>query len=217
MPSRRFVPKTRPSGYRDSKLIIIAAEGEKTEETYFNGLAASYSMPSRVHVEVLNRPYGGTDPEKVLRALDDFRREYSLRANRDELWMVIDLDRWEEKMLSEVATLCDQKKYGYAVSNPCFELWLLLHLKPLEEYDTETLQKFKEKRKVKEKRHPLKVELSKLLGSYNESNLDTSNFLGNVEKAIEHAKGLDTQPEHRWTNDLGTRVYRIAEKIINRK
>lgn len=216
MPEKRFVPKTRRSGYRDAKLIIIAAEGEKTEKRYFDDLKANCSI-SKVHVEVLDRLNSGTDPENVMKALDDFRKQYSLRANYDELWMVIDLDRWEEKMLSKISAACDQKRYGYAVSNPCFELWLLLHLKSLDDYDQETRNKFKAKRKVREKRHPLKVELSKLLGSYNESNLDTSKFLGNVQTAIDRAKALDIHPEHRWPNDLGTRVYRIVEKILNSK
>ncbi|MGC1378741.1 MAG: RloB family protein [Anaerolineales bacterium] len=214
MPSKRFIPKNRRSGYRDAKLIIIASEGTNTEKRYFEDLAESYSAPN-IHVEVVDRP--NPDPETVIKALDDFRKQYSLRKGYDELWMVVDIDQWKEKMLSEVVAACEQKGYGCAISNPCFELWLLLHLKSLEEYDPESLRKFKEPRKVKEKRHPLKLELSKLLGGYNEGNPDTAKFLGNVAIAIERAKALDTQPEHRWTNDLGTRVYLIAGKIINRR
>jgi len=216
MPSKRFTPKTRPSGYRDAKFIIIAAEGTNTEEQYFTDLAKSYPAQN-IRVKVI--PRSDPDPKAVIKALDDYRKEFSLslRKDYDELWMVIDIDQWKEKMLSEVVASCEQKRYGCAISNPCFELWLLLHLKSLEEYDPESLRKFKEQRKVKEKKHPLKLELSKLLDGYNESNLDTSKFLGNVEIAIERAKALDTQPEHRWTNDLGTRVYLIAEKIINTK
>jgi len=110
MPSKRFVPRTRRSGYRNPKLIIIASEGTYTEKKYFEDLAVSYAIPN-LHVEVLDRLDSGSDPESVLKALDKFRSQYSLRLNYDELWLVIDVDRWPIKKLSEVSSLCDQKNY----------------------------------------------------------------------------------------------------------
>ncbi|MBT7191100.1 MAG: RloB domain-containing protein [Anaerolineae bacterium] len=216
MAKKRFVSRTRRSGFRDFRLLIIAAEGEKTEKKYFDDLLDKYPR-SRIHVEVLERPDDGSDPVKVINALNDFKNEYNLRQD-DELWVVVDVDRWGEK-LSEVAALCRQKGYGYAVSNPCFEIWLLLHIKDLAEYDEETLQEFRENRKPSRKsdRTRLDVELLNLNGSYNKSNLDTSPFLPFVENAIERARSLDVMPRQRWPNDLGTRIYLIAEKIINSK
>jgi hypothetical protein len=218
MPSKRFVPRTRRSGNRDARLIIIAAEGTNTEKQYFEDLAVSFFVPN-IHVEVLNRLNAGSDPEAVLKALDEFRNQYSLRSGYDELWMIIDVDRWGEKKLSDVGALCSQKNYEFAVSNPCFELWLLLHLKSLDEYPDETLQEFRENKRPKSRhsRTRLELELVALLGSYQKGNLDTTKLLSNVKSAIERAKALDTNPEHRWTNDLGTRVYLIAEKIIKRQ
>lgn len=218
MPLKRFIPPTRRSGNRDAKLIIIAAEGTNTEKKYFDDLVDAYVAPN-IHVEVLERIDAGSDPKTVLKALDDFRERYSLRLGYDELWLVIDVDRWHKKHLSDVGSLCSQKNYGYAVSNPCFELWILLHLKSLDEYQVKILQEFRENKRPNSK-HPrtrLELELVNLLGSYNKGNPDTSKFLKNVEVAIERAKALDKHPEHRWTNDLGTRVYLIAEKIVNRK
>ena len=217
MPLKRFTSPTRRSGNRDAKLIIIAAEGTNTEKKYFDDLVDSYSAPN-IHMEVLNRIDAGSDPETVLKALDKFRKQYSLRLGYDELWLVIDVDRWRKRQLSNVGSLCAQKRYGYAVSNPCFEIWFLLHLKSLDEYSNETLQEFRENKRPNS-RHPrtrLELELVDLLGSYNKGNPDTTNFLGNAQVAIERARALDINPEHRWPNDLGTRVYLIAEKIVNR-
>ncbi|HLF87980.1 MAG TPA: RloB family protein [Anaerolineales bacterium] len=218
MPSKRFVPRTRRSGYRNPKLIIIASEGTHTEKKYFEDLAVSYAIPN-LHVEVLDRLDSGSDPESVLKALDKFRSQYSLRLNYDELWLVIDVDRWPIKKLSEVSSLCAQKNYGYAVSNPCFELWLLLHLKALDEYPEEILQEFRENRRpnAKHARTRMELELVTVLGSYSKSNPDTGQLLGNVPIAIERARALDINPEYRWPNDLGTRVYLIAEKIIAKR
>jgi hypothetical protein len=217
MPLKRFISPTRQSGNRDAKLIIIAAEGTNTEKKYFDDLVDAYAVLN-IHVEVLNRIDAGSDPESVIKALDNFRKQYSLRLGYDELWLVIDVDRWRERQLSDVGSLCAQKRYGYAVSNPCFEIWVLLHLKSLDEYSDETLQEFRENKRPNS-RHPrtrLELELVGLLGSYNKGNPDTTNFLGNVQVAIKRARALDINPEHRWTNDLGTRVYLIAEKIVNR-
>ena len=63
-----------------------------------------------------------------MKQLNDYKEQYALEAD-DELWLVIDKDRWTEAMLSRVATECAQDEYMHmALSNPCIELWLLLHL-----------------------------------------------------------------------------------------
>jgi len=116
MPTKRSF--TRRSGFRDSRLIIIAAEGEKTESKYFNALREITSN-SRVHIEVLPRT-GSSDPLQVLEELNKFNTTYQLRKSDDALWLVIDVDRWGGKKLSEVSQLCLQKGYFLAISNPAF-------------------------------------------------------------------------------------------------
>jgi hypothetical protein len=215
MPNMRFTPKTRRSGYRDAKLIIIASEGTNTEKRYFEDLAEAYFAPN-IHVEVIDRLMRGSDPKSVISSLDDFHNQYSLRSDYDELWLVVDVDRWGTRKLSEVGKLCNQKKYYFAVSNPCFEIWLLLHLKSLGDYSVEVLEEFKNNKRpnIKHPRTRLELELVSLLGSYNIGNPDTKRFIKDVKTAISRAKALDVNPEHRWTNGLGSRVYLIAEKIV---
>ena len=171
-----------------------------------------YYHNSKVHVEVLSRETTASSPEYVIRVLDRFKQEF--RLNRyDELWMVIDVDSWGDEKLSLIAAQCTQKKYYLAVSNPSFELWLLLHLKSPEEYSETELNEFAENRK-ESRRTRLEKEIVNLLGSFNKINPDTSQFLPYVEMAIARARSLDTNPEHRWPNKLGTRVYLLAERII---
>ena len=79
MPSIRFTPAKRRSGNRDAKLIVIATEGTKTEKKYFDSLVEAYFIPN-IHVEVLDRINGGSDPKTVLKTLDNFRKKYSLRS-----------------------------------------------------------------------------------------------------------------------------------------
>jgi hypothetical protein len=197
-------------------LIIIATEGTDTERVYFSAMASpEYFLNSRIHVEVLKRRGTASSPDHVIKALDEFRKKYKLRRD-DELWLVIDVDRWGDKKMAGIARECVQKRYLLAISNPCFELWLLLHLKSLDEYTPDTLDEFRKNAKVGHRRR-LEAELVNVLGSYSKSNLNADHFLPHVEIAIERARLLDANPNHRWPHDLGTRVYLLAESVMDRK
>jgi len=210
MPERRNFK--RKSSLRDSRLIIIAAEGEETEKKYFEGLKENYENP-RVHVEVLDRLEASSDPAKVLRRLDKFRSDYNLRRDYDELWLVIDVDRWGNQKLSLVSQQCVQKHYRLAVSNPSFEIWLILHVHSLDAYSPE-IQAELIANKKEGKRTRLEQELLALLGSYNKTNPDMNYFAPRVFDAISNARNADKNLENRWPNGLGTRVYLLAEEIV---
>ncbi|OQA21093.1 MAG: hypothetical protein BWY63_01378 [Chloroflexi bacterium ADurb.Bin360] len=217
MPEKRhFKTRKRVSGVRDPKLIIIAAEGARTERTYFEDMASpGYFYNPRIHVEVLERDATHSAPEAVLQSLDEFYRQYQLKE-QDELWLVLDTDRWGTAKLAGIATLCYQKGYLMAASNPCFELWLLLHLRSLDGYSVETLDDFRINRKTGD-RTRLERELLALLGEYNKAAPKTEAFLPHVGVAIERARALDIHSEDRWPQDLGTRVYLLAEHIMERE
>ena len=55
------------------------------------------------------------------------------------------------------------------------------------------------------------------MGSYHEAAYDAQMLIAHVEKAIERAKVLDKNPADRWPQTLGTRVYLLAESVMNRK
>lgn len=203
--SRKFKPRQRLSGVRDARLIVIASEGANTEPQYFRGLAAKYQN-SKVKIHLLERENPGeSSPKHVLETLDDFQGKYDWE-NGDEFWLVIDVDRWGDAKLAEIAQVSVQKDYNLAVSNPCFELWLLLHLKSLDDYTSETLTEFKVNARINANRNRLEAELLEILGEYNKKNLNPGRFLPHIEVAVERARKLDN-PELRWPNDLGSRVF----------
>ena len=69
---------TRKSGFRDSKLIVIATEGVKTEKKYFSDISTHFKN-SRIHVEVLIRDDDSlSSPEHILEELNKFYSEYGL-------------------------------------------------------------------------------------------------------------------------------------------
>ena len=105
-----------------------------------------------------------------------------------------------------------------ALSNPCIELWLLLHLIDPLSLTLEERQKWIEnKRKSKNSDPYLKVLLRKCLGSYHESSYDASLLIQHVDDAISRARVLDKNPEDRWPQTMGSRCYLLAESIMNKK
>lgn len=108
-----------------------------------------------------------------MKQLNDYKGQYELESD-DELWLVIDKDRWTDAMLSHVAKECAQDDYLHvAMSNPCFELWLLLHLVNATLLTQEEQQQWMENRRKSKNADPyLKVRLRQEMGSYHEADYD---------------------------------------------
>lgn len=219
MRNRNSLIRERCEAFRDARLIVIATEGKDTERIYFKALAKEYTNP-RVHVHILERcedEQNNSSPEHVLKQLNDYKGQYELESD-DELWLVIDKDHWTEAMLSHVATACAQDDYMHvALSNPCFELWLLLHFVDAALLTSGEQHLWMENRKKSKNADPyLKVLLRQEMGSYHESAYDALLLVAHVEEAIERARALDKNPTDRWPQTIGTRVYLLAESIMNR-
>ena len=211
--------RERREAFRDARLIVIASEGKDTERIYFKALAKEYTNP-RVHVHILERSVdeqNNSSPEHVLKQLNDYKGHYELESD-DELWLVVDRDRWTEAMLSRVATECAQDNFMHvALSNPCIELWLLLHLVDATLLTSEEQQLWMENRRKSKNADPyLKVRLRQEMGSYHESSYDAKMLIEHVDVAIARAEALDKNPADRWPQTLGTRVYLLAESVMNR-
>lgn len=211
--------RERREAFRDARLIVIASEGKDTERIYFTALAKEYTNP-RVHVHILERSeneQNNSNPEHVLKQLNDYKSKYELEAD-DELWLVVDKDQWKDKMLSRVATECAlEVSMHMALSNPCFELWLLLHLEDAASLTPEEHMLWMENRRKSKNADPyLKVRLRQKMGTYHESSYDAMTLIAHIEDAIKRARALDKTPTDRWPQTLGTRVYLLAESVMNR-
>lgn len=211
--------RERREAFRDARLIVIASEGKDTERIYFTALAKEYTNP-RVHVHILERSeneQNNSSPEHVLKQLNDYKNQYELEAE-DELWLVVDKDQWKDKMLSRVATECAHEvSMHMALSNPCFELWLLLHLENATSLTPEEQMLWMENRRKSKNADPyLKVRLRLKMGTYHESSYDALTLIAHIEDAIERARALDKSPTDRWPQTLGTRVYLLAKSVMNR-
>lgn len=114
---------TRPLGREQPRRVIkVHCEGRVTEPAYLLSMAKTHRV---AHVTIGSV---GKDP---LSLVTDARQDAQLLKRRkkqpeiDEVWVVFDTD--EHPNIPRACTEARDVGIGVAVSNPCFELWLILH------------------------------------------------------------------------------------------
>lgn len=184
------------------KTVVIATEGEKTEKIYFD--VWKRKVQKNLNIRILETKGGGKSPIGILRRLKKFlakNTNYDTRYG-DEFWIVIDRDTWEETELLEVFQECTDCKYNFAVSNPCFELWLNFHQ---ENPNTPKTCAECEKR------------LTRLFGTkYNKSDYDAEKLIEKADHAIEKAALLHLDKDEPFPKDTGTHVYLLVKKLSDK-
>ena len=105
----------------------------------------------------------------------------------DKICLIVDRDResFRSEQYEEVKKKCREKGFGFYITNPCFEFWLLMHFDEVFRLDKEKLL---ENSKVITKRRYTEQELRKLLPNYRKSKYDTKTLIGRIDKAIENEK-----------------------------
>ena len=196
------------------KIIVLAFEGNDTEEIYFDEFKSSEIFDDAlIFLHLLKRPKTDTNsaPNHVFKKLKkEAKDEYNFK-NTDELWMIIDTDRWEN--IPDIISECKKQSNMFvAVSNPCFEFWLLLHIKNIADYDENELALILKNAKVSNKKNYVDSKITEILGSYNKSNPKPELFLPTVDFAIEQAKQLDINDDE-YPEKLGSHVYKVVEKL----
>lgn len=123
----------RASFRKPKETILIVCEGKKTEPNYFKSLR-QYLRLEVVQVEVIGE--GGAPITVVGNAIKmrDKRRKESktslLETPFDEIWCVFDTeDLSKNRSYHEAVEKAEKEKIKLALSNPCIELWFLLHFK----------------------------------------------------------------------------------------
>lgn len=184
---------------RDTSLIIIATEGEKTEPLYFD---MDCFKRKKIQIRIISTEEGTSSPKDVLDRLHKEATEYQFMEG-DQFWLVIDKDRWTDDMLREIIGLCNDSNYQVALSNPCFELWLLLHFRKVEELDLpENMSS-----------NDIKGVFNPLINERNAGDYDTT-YTPWISQALTEAPKLDTHPDAPFPDCPGTRVYRLVEELM---
>lgn len=106
--------------------LLLFVEGAQTEEMYFVDWARRERQ--RVHIRVAD--FHGSPFQLVQRAADHKRSETRREAGGkgrapDQIWCVFDVD--EHPRIPDALAMAAANDISVAVTNPCFELWLILH------------------------------------------------------------------------------------------
>ncbi|MDD5599596.1 MAG: RloB family protein, partial [Victivallaceae bacterium] len=198
MPPTRRTFKRQLGTRRYKKLFVIAAEGCKTEPQYF---AVFNDQDSVVKVNCLKGKHGSAPPQVLARMERHIKKE-GLK-NTDEAWLVVDKDSWTDEQLMSLHTWSEQKEnFGFALNNPKFEYWLLLH--------------FDDGNGISSSRM-CSERLERYIPGYDKG-LDIRKIsLDMINEAIARARNRDNPPCEQWPQITGTTVYRLVENILNSK
>lgn len=137
MTSKRKAPGGRPlrrkvATKRIRKTLLVFCEGERTEPEYLNALKLEPAIreAAAVEIRIAQANSGAVPLTLVRRAIDTRRKAVSENDEVDEFWCVFDVE-WpiNHPHLNEALALAEANEISLAVSNPCFEVWLVLHLK----------------------------------------------------------------------------------------
>jgi hypothetical protein len=164
--------------------------GVVTEPGYFNGLRQATRNPA-VRVCVKKKgidPTSLVDHAAAIRELDP--------DAFDEIWCVIDVDQFN---LPDAIAVASNRGVRLAISNPCFEIWLLLHCADCTApvgNPAEAVRRLK--------RH---------IPGYSKQELRFETFAPGVAEAIERARGLGPHGEEHLRNP-STGVWVVAQTIV---
>lgn len=198
MPKRRRNFSRVSGSRRYKRLFVLGVEGSVTEPGYFDLFNSDETV---LKVKCL-KSKNDSSPDRVLERLKKYLDENPLRKD-DMAWVVIDRDSWEETPIQKVFDWSAEKaNRGFALSNPNFEFWLLLH--------------FENGSGVSSSRN-CKDRLNRYCSNYDKE-INASIFTTErIKTAIEYAKRLDPPPGTDWPRRNGSTVYRLVEEILAKR
>lgn len=125
---RRALRRRRP--FRNPvPQVLVVCEGRVTEREYLEGLRIhfanrlvriSYVGSGAAPITLVERAV-----ELMAAAKAEARRQADVNLRYDEVWCVYDVD--DHHHLIRARKLAEKAGVKVAISNPCIELWLLLH------------------------------------------------------------------------------------------
>ena len=206
----RTAPKRQPKIQ-----FTLFCEGRKTEPLYFialknrdNGslISIQFGDKGRAPITLAEKAVKFVKSGGSVRGRGGRR---NLFEEQDQVWVVFDRD--EHERFDESVSLCETNGIGVARSNPCFEVWLILHMVDYDRQDD---------------RHRVKDEFGRLAS---EHGLELSGkaifekLVATVEDAEERAEELDRrrkeegQPYGRPSTTVGdlTKAIRNAGNLAS--
>lgn len=178
--------KRRVATRRPRKTLVVFCEGEKTEPQYLMALRQEPFVKDAAAVDIkVETGRGGAVPlTLVTLAIAAHAKSTAEEAEIDEFWCVFDIE-WPRNHphLHEAIAKADANDIRLAISNPCFELWLILHYRNHGSWLDNCAA----------------VELRRQLDGSTNKNLDAARYMSLIEDAVRRAAALDTRHQRDGT------------------
>lgn len=167
-------------------VILIVTEGAQTEPKYFEHFR---TRNNNVDIRVVGSrsSAGESDYMSLVRKAVEYKGKNQLsKSNGDTIWIVADGDvnynnpnplAEKEKQLQKARKVADAKDIKFVLSNPCFELWYLLHY----QYTSKFLGNYNDVSRL----------LKKYIINYEKSTDVYSELAPYTAKAIENSRRLE--------------------------
>lgn len=212
------------------RIIVVACEDENVQPAYFNAIKYNLNIPTITEIAVLPCVNGKSAVEHVCANLKKYIEEqktlYDFDA-RDEFWIVIDRESPKNvchQILLDKLSDCDDigSNFNIGVTNPLFELWLLLHVGDLSNYNQDELLKNERTGTSTNSKRFIDKKLSELLGGYNKHKGKIAKTMSkivtieNIQKAIEKEKFIENIDVKIISNNkLGSNIGTLVNSILN--
>lgn len=191
--------------FKNAKKIYLFCEGERKEIDYFKFFQG---FASNIDIIPIPNNNGKSDPTKLKAQAELSIDKGSISLSEellDEIWFVIDTDRWNEgNKIDELKKYIEEKKKSYkgwyvAQSNPSFEIWLYYHFNSEKPKSEEIVSSASFKEFV----------ATKIKGGFDNRSmpLEIQQATLNAEKNFESENG---QPK-----SYSTEVFILGKQIIN--
>ena len=187
------------------------------------------NTPEYLRTTEQQRIISKTRPKQLLERIETFKEKNNLQYEfdlhtDDEFWIVSDVDQnWSNAVINKnnesyrdewlyTVSECERKHYGYAISNPFFEVWLLLHHDEINDEDktyavTDT--------NPYAKTNHFANRLKELGVPMRHKEINRAHYTReNVKEAVERAKELHKDKDDLYPKYLASTVYRLIEKIM---
>ena len=196
--------RRKSSGRRVKKLLYLVCEGEKTEPIYFE----NFRTPECNFHIILSSSGRKNATGLVKEAIRKISAGSFDAAHGDQAWCVFDVDENDDDELKAALSLADENGISIALSNPCFEIWYLIHYSFCSS---------------KISRQDLLVKLDGHISGYHKKLDVFSKLNGRLPSAVKNAQQLNEMHERAGVELISTRsnpstqVFRVIETITKIK
>lgn len=205
------------------KRFYLIFEGDHTERRYFTGIENNrkeLGINSNIDIVILSKEgelKGYSDPENILNLVrqkkDELMEEDKFDVDRDQFVIVIDRDSFDNELsFIEYAQKVLEANL-LVITNPCFELWLILHRKDaIEDYILPNKDDIIKNTRVSANHTFISKLVSDIFCMNSKSRLNFNKLKEGVDLAIEQEKKL-AQTYEEIASSIGSNVGLLIEKM----